>query len=45
MKELNLRMSATQNYLGNKPYDPKKKYRLGNDEIYLGTIKGYFKKT
>lgn len=44
MKEQNLRMSATQNYLGNKPYDPNKKYRLGNDEIYLGTIKGYFKK-
>lgn len=44
MKELNLSMSATQHFLGNGIYDPNKKYRLGNDEIYIGLIRGYFTK-
>lgn len=44
MKEKNIEMSATQHYLGNGIYDPNQKYRMGNDEIYLDIIKGYFKK-
>jgi glycosyltransferase involved in cell wall biosynthesis len=39
----NIEMSSHQTYLGNGIYDKTKKYRLGNDEIYLGTIRGYFR--
>ena len=43
MTKENLEMTAHQIYLGNGIYDESKKYRLGNDEIYLGIIRGYFK--
>ncbi len=39
----NIEMSSHQTYLGNGIYDKTKKYRLGNDEIYLGVIRGYFR--
>lgn len=42
MKENSLEMTAHQTYLGNGIYDETKRYRLGNDEIYLGIIRGYF---
>ena len=39
----NLEMSSHQIYLGNGIYNGTKKYRLGNDEVYLGIIRGYFR--
>ena len=43
MEKERLDMTATQVYLGNGVYNHHRKYRMGNDEIFLGTIKGYFR--
>jgi len=43
MEKEKVEMSATQCYLGNGVYNRHRRYRMGNDEIFLGTIKGYFR--
>ena len=44
MKEKKFEMSATQNFIGNGPYDSSKKYRLGNDELWYNLLKNKFLK-